>query len=379
MQRQRIRTIALAGVLAAAFAWAVSSASVAETAPTPQAVAGQPASTRAGTLTEVTVPARALEGNLLGDPPFSRVAVYLPPSYKSSPARRYPSLYLLHGFTGDIDAFTKGYQGMQLARTMDELIERGVVREMVVIVPSGNNGYQGSFYRNSTTTGRWEDFFAKDLVAWVDGNYRTVNDAGSRGVAGHSMGGYGAIMLGMLHPDVFGAVYALSPCCTALVADLSADNPAWRQALRVKSRDELKGPPKSFDDFFVRAFYGFAAAVSPSPGNSPLFADLPFKAEGSRIVPNEDAYGRWRASMPVYLVEQHRTNLLKLRGIFLDYGAHEEFSHIRLGARALSEELANRSIPHVFEIYPDGDHISHIRQRIETRVLPFFSQRLAGQ
>jgi S-formylglutathione hydrolase FrmB len=375
MQRQRIRTIALAGVLAAALVWTASPAPLAETARRPQAVQ-HPSAIRAGTLTEVTVPARALEGNLLGDPPSSRVAVYLPPSYQSSPSRRYPSLYLLHGFGGDIGAFTKG---MNLAGTLDQVIQRGLGREMVVIVPSGNNAYQGSFYRNSATTGRWEDFFAKELVAWVDDNYRTVNDAASRGVAGHSMGGYGAFMLAMQHPDVFGAVYALSPCCTALVADISADNPAWRQALGVQSRDELKGPAKSFDGFFVRAFYGFAAAVSPNPGKAPLFVDLPFKAEGSRLVPNEEAYGRWRASMPVYLIEQHRTNLLRLRGIVVDYGEHEEFSHIRLGVRALSEELASRNVPHMFEVYPDGDHVSHIRQRIETRVLPFFSQTLAGQ
>jgi S-formylglutathione hydrolase FrmB len=330
----------------------------------------------AGSIVETKVPAAALDGNRLGDPPEVRVAVYVPPSYATAPQRRYPTLYLLHGFMGDVDAFLTGYQGMQLGPTLDDHIARAAIGEMIVVVPSGRNAYDGSFYVNSATTGQWEDFFARDLVAWVDGHYRTVGAAGSRGIAGHSMGGYGAITLAMKHPDVFGAVYALSPCCLALEGDLGPDNPAWQRVLRLKSRDEIPRELASFSDFFVKALVGMAAAFSPAPSALPLFAEFPFTAEQRVLVPNEPAYTAWRSKMPVYLVEQYRTNLLKLRGIYLDVGTLEEFSHIRTGTRALSDELTERGIGHTFEVYANGTHMSHIRQRIETRLLRFFSEVL---
>ena len=338
-----------------------------------QAVAPAPA----GMLTETKVAAKALEGNLLGDPAEIRVAVYVPPSYATSPQRRYPTLYLLHGFTSDIDAYVSGYQGMQLARTLDEHIARNTAREMIVVVPSGRNAYFGSFYANSPVTGRWEDLFSRDLVAWVDEHYRTIKAPESRGIGGHSMGGYGAIMLAMKHPDVFGALYALSPCCVALEGDAGSDNPAWRTAMKLTARDQVHAKPTSFEDFFATAFVAESAALSPNPSKPPLFVDFPFKLQQRSLVPNEEAYAKWRANMPLYVVEQYRNNLLKLRGIYLDYGALEEFSHIRSGTRALSEELTQRGIPHTFEVYADGTHESRIRQRIETRVLRFFSEVLS--
>jgi S-formylglutathione hydrolase len=331
----------------------------------------------AGSLTETKVAASALKGNLLGDPAESRVAVYVPPSYASSPQRRYPALYLLHGFLGDVDVYTRGFQGMQLAQTMDEQIARGAAREMIVVVASGRNGYFGSFYANSPATGNWEDFFSQELVAWVDANYRTMNTAASRGIAGHSMGGYGAIMLAMKHPDVFGALYALSPCCVGLEADLGPDNRAWLKAMHIKSRDELQPKPQSLEDFYSTAFVALAAALSPNPAKPPLFVEFPFKPKQDLLVPNDEAYAKWRANLPLYLVEQYRSNLAKLRGIYLDYGALEEFSHIRTATRAFSEQLTNRGIAHTFEVYADGTHLNRIRQRIETRVLRFFSEVLA--
>ncbi len=330
-----------------------------------------------GSLTETKVAAPALKDNLLGDPAESRVAVYVPPSYATSPQRRYPTLYLLHGFTSDIDAFTRGYQGMELTRTMDEQIARGAAKEMIVVVPSGRNGYFGSFYTNSPVTGRWEDFFAKELIDWVDAKYRTLRAPESRGIAGHSMGGYGAIMLAMRHPDVFGAVYALSPCCIGIEGDMDHDNQAWRRAMQIQARDQLQAKPQSLDDFYATAFIALSAALSPNPSKPPLFVDFPFKQQQRLLVVNEDAYTKWRANLPLYLVEQYRGNLSKLRGIYLDYGALEEFSHIRTATQLFSNELTKRGIAHTFEVYADGTHDSRIRQRIETRVLRFFSEVLS--
>jgi S-formylglutathione hydrolase FrmB len=331
----------------------------------------------AGQLIEFKLSSSALKNNLLGDPVEQDIAVYLPPSYQTSPTKRFPTLYLLHGFTGTITAWTKnGYQGMSLQPLMDELIKAGKIREMIVVVPNGRNSYGGGFYTNSTVTGNWEDYIYRDLVGHIDANYRTLARAESRGIAGHSMGGYGALVLGMKHPDVFSAVYALSPCCVAFEADMSDENTAWKTTIRLSSKDQLPLPPKSLAHFFSLAFVATAASFSPNPGRAPFFVDLPYQEREGRIEKNEPAYTRWRAKMPLYMIDENKTNLQKLRGLFLDYGEREEFSHIRLGTALFSKALAERNIPHGFEVYAGGDHGSRIRERLETRVLQFFSDKL---
>jgi S-formylglutathione hydrolase FrmB len=337
-------------------------------------------------LLELSVPAPALKGNLLNDPTEQPTYVYLPPGYDASPTKRYPTLYLLHGFLSTGRNWTSGgYQGFSLQPVMDDLIKRGKVREMIVVAANGRNGYGGSFYTNSTVTGNWEDFIYRDLVEYIDATYRTLARAESRGIAGHSMGGYGAVMLGMKHPDVFGAVYALSPCCLVMEDDLSGANPAWSNVFGLKSRSELKATPESFDDFFNLVFVALSAAFSPNPQRQPFLSDFPFQrsqgpcSNGSSVCieKNEPAYTKWRARFPVYVIDENKENLLKLHGIFLDYGAKEQFSHIRKGVKAFSDALAERNIPHEFEIYPDGDHGSRIRQRLETRVFEFFNEHLS--
>jgi S-formylglutathione hydrolase len=131
------------------------------------------------------------------------------------------------------------------------------------------------------------------------------------------------------------------------------------------------------DDFYATAFIALSAALSPNPSKPPLFVDFPFKQQQRLLVVNEDAYAKWRANLPLYLVEQYRGNLSRPRGIYLDYGALEEFSHIRTATQLFSAELTKRGIAHTFEVYADGTHESGIRQRIETRVLRFFSEVLS--
>lgn len=333
-----------------------------------------------GKLIELKVSAPSLKGNLLGDPIEQKVTVYLPPGYEASATKSFPTLYLLHGFSGDLENWTKGgdqgYQGMVLQPTIDGLIKSGAVKEMIVVVPNGNNNNLGSFYTNSAVTGNWEDYISRDLVSYIDSHYRTFTRAESRGIAGHSMGGYGAITLGMKHPDVFSAIYALSPCCLALEGDISSDNAAWSKALKVTSRDVYAKRPESFEDFFAVLFISLSSAFSPAPLAPPLFVSFPFKEVEGRLVPNEPTYSQFRSKMPLYQVEQYRESLRNSRGIYIDYGQNDEFSHIRIGSRKFSDELTDRGIPHTFEIYKDGDHSNKIRERFETQVLPFFSRTL---
>ncbi|MEO8450171.1 MAG: alpha/beta fold hydrolase [Gemmatimonadota bacterium] len=316
-----------------------------------------------GRLIDRTLSVPALRGNRLGDPSDQPVSIYLPPSYDRRPARRYPTLYLLHGFGGRPEEWTNGYQGLNLQRTMDSLTNLGLIHEMIVVVPNGKNAYLGSFYTNSTVAGNWEDYLVRDLVGFMDSRYRTLRQAESRGIAGHSMGGYGAIMLGMKHPDVFGALYALSPCCVDLVGDLASTNPAWPKALAVRSRDGLPKDPETFDQFYTNVFVALGAAFSPDPAHGPMFVSFPYRMEGGKLVPNAAAMSAWRAKLPLPLSAASTENLCRLRGIALDFGEKEEFTHIRIATTELSQALAAKGIPHSFEVHPNGTHGSHIRER----------------
>lgn len=324
-----------------------------------------------GRLLDVRVHSRALEGNLLGDTADQQVAIYLPPGYAASPQKRFPVVYFLHGYSPENQVMERGRQFQAL---MDKLIAAGSVREMIVVVPNGRNAYHGSFYSNSTAGGNWEDFISRDLVSYVDAHYRTIPKAASRGITGHSMGGYGSIVLGMKHPDVFGAVYSLSACCLSMLADLGPSNTAWRTALKFKSRNDFR--PTDFNGVYAIALTAMAAAFSPDPARSALFVDFPFRVENEMLVPNNPAYTRFQSKLPVNMVTEFTANLLRLRGIYIDYGVQDEFSHIPAGSQALSRELSEHGIPHAFEVY-QGDHNRQIPERLETRVLPFFSRTLA--
>jgi len=165
-----------------------------------------------GKLERIKVHGKSLEGNLLGESAEPEVSIYLPPSYSTDRTRRYPVVYLLHGYTNtDLGYF--GAEGRQLHVIAERVFASGAAREMILVMPNAMNAFGGSMYSNSVTAGDWEGYVADDLVAYMDKNYRTIATREGRGLAGHSMGGYGTMRIGMKRPDVFSAIYALSSCC----------------------------------------------------------------------------------------------------------------------------------------------------------------------
>ncbi|MBP7146550.1 MAG: esterase [Acidobacteria bacterium] len=363
-------------LLLATLALALPPALAQAPAPPPAATPAAPALPTAGRLLRVAVPAPSLAGNLLGDPDVQPVEIYLPPSYGSSPEQRYPSVYLLHGVGGTSSQWTHGDPTLALHGTMDRLVREGKVPEMIVVMPSAMNRYGGSFYANSPVTGNWEDYIARDLVGHVDANFRTLANAASRGVAGHSMGGLGAIRLSMDHPDVFGAAYAMSPCCLEWGGDLGPENPVWAQVATMGRLDEYLASRKR-GEFYPLTALALAAAFSPNPGRPPLLVDMPYVVVDGRVVPNGPALARWEAAEPIGQIASRRAALAGLRGLAIDYGTRDQFAHIPEGARSFSRELAIHGIPHHLELY-DGDHRDRVRERLGTRVLPFFAAVLAS-
>jgi len=340
------------------------------------ALAQQPAK-QAGKVNFLKVPAPSLKGNLLGDPAEQDIAIYLPPGYETSPSKRYPVVYLLHGYGGSPKSwFVVAPFSFNISPVLDELMWSGKVREMIVVAPNGTNAFGGSFYVNSAASGNWEDFIIRDVVGYVDSNYRTLARPASRGIAGHSMGGYGAMYLGMKTNGIFSSVYALSPCCMGLEGEFIDATPAWKRLVAMTTRDQLPKPIKSLEDFLVTAFAGTGAAFSPNAARAPFYSDPLFAEKDGKLVQNEAVAANWKSKMPLYMVADHKKDLLALRGIFLDYGQKEEFAHIRSATARFSQVLSENGIPHAFEVYADGDHGSKVRERLEKKVFAFFSDRL---
>ncbi len=319
-----------------------------------------------GEVQRIKVHGKGLEGNLDGDSADRSVCIYLPASYRTSPKRRYPVIYFLHGYTDD-DAKFYGFSKhwMNLVPILDSVFATGGAKEMILVTPNAYTRFQGSMYSNSVTTGNWEDFVAKELVTYVDSHYRTIAQAASRGLAGHSMGGYGGLRIGEKNPEIFSTIYLLSPCC---LNSANVSNQIPTNFLRADSIKTIAEFEKT--DFGTKAVFASAAAWSPNPTQPPFFIDLPVK--GGVLQPMVQA--KWTANRPLTTLDQYINNLKKLRAIGFDAGTRDQA--IAASIKTLDEELNKYGIKHFFEIY-DGDHINRIAERIQKNMLKFFSDNLS--
>ena len=326
-------------------------------------LAGQQPNPPGGTIERITVHGRSLEGNLEGDSPDRPVIVYLPPSYAKETSRRYPVLYYLHGYTATAEAYAKV---LALPTSVDRAVAAGV-REMIVVLPDAFTKYSGSMYSNSPTIGDWETFIAQDLPVFIDKQYRTMASRDSRGLAGHSMGGYGTMRVGMKQPASFAALYAMSSCC--LMNDPAAGRAAGARGDAAPGRGDGAGRGVGGrGNGFANALAAQAAAWAPNPNNPPQYFDLPTK--DGEILPLIAA--KWPANSPLIMVDQYVPALKTMRAIALDVGDKDPFVTTN---RQLNEALTRLNIANSIEVY-DGDHGNRVGERFASKVLPFFSQHL---
>ena len=303
----------------------------------------------------------ALEGNLEGDAVDRDVIVFLPPSYSAEKNRRYPVVYALHGYSIGAEQWTKE---IHVPQTIEGAFAQGG-QESIVVLPDSKTVHNGSMYSSSVTTGDFEQFIAHDVVAYIDAHYRTIPKRTSRGLVGHSMGGYGASRIGMKHADVFGSLYIMSPCCMS-ARGAGPVNPETEKALAaVKTPEDSAKLP-----FGLRAQLASAAAWSPDPKNPPLYLDLPVK----NGVVDQEVIAKWAANAPLAFVDQYIANLRRYRAIAIDVGDQDS---LKTGAAKLHEILDNYGIANSFEIYI-GTHTSAVADRFQNHVLPFFARNLCS-
>ena len=313
-----------------------------------------------GELDRLVVESELLAGNPLGDPARRPLYVYRPPGVEPDHPRPLPSVYVIQGYTGQLDMwFSRAVLEPTMIERLDAMFAAGDCPDAIVVFVDCWTTYGGSQFLNSSSLGRYQDYLCDEVTAFVDDRYPTQADRDHRGLTGKSSGGYGAMVVPMLRPDVFGALAshagdALFEACYL---------PEFPQVAR-RLRDSFDG---SYEVFFERLataermdwetlggaleMYGYAAAYSPDPAN-PGKALLPFDIATGRQI--DDVWAQWLEKDPVRMAPGHADALRSMRRIYLDAGRADEF-FLDLGAQAFAGELAALGVDHTLELF-DGKH-----------------------
>jgi S-formylglutathione hydrolase FrmB len=312
-----------------------------------------------GTLDRLVVESDLLAANPLGDPARRPLYVYRPPGVELDHPRALPSVYVIQGYTGQLDMwFTRNPFEPQMIERVDALFAGGECPDAIVVFVDAWTSYGGSQFLNSSSTGRYLDYLCDEVVEFVDARYPTAADRDHRGLTGKSSGGYGAMVVPMLRPDVFGALAshagdALFECCYL------PELPSLARILRdhfdgswdVFFEASAAADHFDFDRFRPIEIYGYAAAYSPDPAQ-PGKALLPFDIATGRL--DEDVWALWLEKDPVRMAPARADALRSMRRVYLDAGTRDEY-YLDLGATAFAAELDKLGVEHTLELF-DGKH-----------------------
>ena len=315
----------------------------------------------AGRFEETTFESRVLKGNPLGDPFQRPLWVYLPPKYEDAPARRYPSVYVIQGLTGQLDMWrNRGPFRLNFPELADGLFARGEAPPCILVWVDCWTSLGGSQYLDSPATGRYHTYLCEEVVPWVDGHYRTLAARDHRGIAGHSSGGYGAMVTPMLRPDQWGGL--ATHAGDALFEGVYL--PDFRRSARAL-RDHYEGSFEKFwadfrsrpafskeSDSYLLNDYCMAACYSADPDGK---VNLPYDPATGQLLPA--VWERWLAWDPVRMVPAHAEALRSLRAIYIDAGKQDEF-YLDLGAEAFRRALDRAGVKNVHFEYFQGGHMS---------------------
>ena len=313
----------------------------------------------AGRLDETTFESKALRDNPLRDPFERPLWVYVPPGYDDEPGRRYPSVYVIQGLTGQLDMWrNRAPFRKNFPELTDELFANGDAPPCVVTWVDCWTSLGGSQFLDSPGTGRYHTYLCEEIVSWVDANYRTLPEREHRGITGKSSGGYGAMVTPMLRPDLWGGLAthagdALFEACYL---------PEFRDCVRAL-RDDYGGSYEKFwEDFRSRPAFSkdsdaellnewcMAACYSTDEDGT---VRLPFDPATGQLVP--EVWERWLAWDPVRMVPAHADDLRSMKAIYIDAGTKDEY-FLDLGAEAFRRALEAIGVTDVFFEWFDAKH-----------------------
>ncbi len=333
----------------------------------------------AGRVEEHVFESEALRANPLGDPSARPLQVYVPPGYEDDPERRYPSVYVLQGYTGHIKMWrNRSPFRKPFPETADEGMAAGEIPPCILVYVDAWTAYGGSQFVDSPGTGRYHTYLCDEIVPFVDERYRTLAAPEHRGVSGKSSGGFGALITPMLRPDLFGGlashagdslyehcyIQEFGRCVRALRDHYDGSYERFWEDFRSR-------PPMSKEsDNSLLMVYGVSAAFSADEDGT---VRLPFEVESGRLIP--ELWERWLAWDPVRMIPRYADALRGLKAIYLDGGTRDEW-YLDLGAVAVRDELASIGVTDVaLEIF-DATHMG-IDYRYPTG-LRYLAERLSS-
>jgi hypothetical protein len=258
----------------------------------------------------------------------------------------------------------------------DKAIAAGKIGGFILVAVDMATPFGCSWYVNSPVTGNWEDFVVRELVPYVDSNFRTLASRDSRGIAGDFMGGYGAIRFGMTHPDVFGSVYALHPVGTGSGIYTMYSRPDWEKLAKMRSTDEL---PK---EIWANIFLSIFQASVPDVTKPPLYVDLQARKDGDNLVIDSEVTERLRDNFLLEtMIGKYADNLKTLRGFKFDWARNDGNQDHVYSNQAFTHKLNEFGIVHEAEEYNGvwGSGNWGLDGRVATEVLPFFERHLVFQ
>jgi S-formylglutathione hydrolase FrmB len=334
----------------------------------------------AGRVDELELESDALRGNALGDPHVRPLWVSVPPGYDDEPDRRFPSIYVIQGLTGQLDMWrNRSAFRPNPIELVDALFASDDAPPAAIVVwVDAWTSLGGSQFVDSPAVGRYHTYLCDEIVPFVDERYRTLADAAHRGITGKSSGGYGAMVTPMLRPDVFGGLAT------------HAGDALFETCYLPDFRDAARALRDSYDRSFDRFWEDFRSRVAFTKSTDHVLLNvwtmaacysadddgtvqLPFDPATGELVP--DVWERWLAWDPVRMVERHADTLRSLRAIYIDCGKRDQF-YLDLGAEGFRRALDRVGVTDVFFELFDGTH-SSIEYRYPVAIR-YLAERLAS-
>ena len=333
-----------------------------------------PAAPAASVVETRYIDSAVLEANRVGLELHRSLKVYLPPGYAKGKSR-YPVVYMLHGLNWSNERMFAPESAIR--GTFDRAIADGVIRPFIAVAPDYTTSGPGTFYANSSTAGRFEDFTLQEVIPFVDAHYRTLSSPASRVIMGEHMGAYGALLYAFHHPEVFGAVYGLHPVGTGSGLVPMYSRPDWKKVYAAKSFADISGNP---GDPYTPVFVAMAQAFLPNPDRPPFYCDYlmePVNGEPQLNVAHLQLL-KSRFMLEKVVID-NLDKVRALRGIKFDWGRYDPNQDHVYAAQAFTRKLDELGIEHEAEEFRGlpWDKYWIDNGRVYTEVLPFFARHLS--
>jgi enterochelin esterase-like enzyme len=326
-----------------------------------------------GSVVEREIRAASLRNSKIGTDSVRRLSIYLPAGYATS-RQQYPVVYVLPNPIGD---FREDFTRHSAAKVFDQAIAAKVIPPCIFVYADFSTPLGLSWYANSPVTGNWDDFAVKELVPYIDTNFRTLAKSSSRAIIGNFIGGYGALRLGFLHPDVFGTVYAMHPVGTWSGVEVFTSRPDWALLAHANSLAQVQNA--GFSTLFLSMFQAFL----PNTAKAPLYVDLPMEETSGHFTVNADRMRLLRSRFFIAeLVPQHVDQIKQLRALKIDWPRSDSIYDHVYANQALTHLLNEYGVEHEAEEFNgigEEDAYWGKSSRITKEVLPFLGEHLDAE